>query len=295
MTYTEGDWEGQGNTCFLAESRDSVSGGARGNAPNTTKSAQLSANIHFRRIPANFSGPAALAGAFDIAYNIGDMLNDRICSNNRELCGKLFSSHRLLFIGAHPDDIEFYCGGLAYMLRRSGVDVSFVIATRGGRGLSGSARTRLEKLRTRNAVDAAKMLGVNNVSFLNYPDKDLSSHIEQLASDLQKLISANKPDIVLSWDPDFIYNPHPDHKAAAQAANIATKDLSVCYYGTKQPNLRVSLDNNAFRAKIASLRAHRTETPWYYWYPILRWNVLNRLKRGARGLDTKYAEVLRFR
>ncbi|MGQ9581352.1 MAG: PIG-L deacetylase family protein, partial [Armatimonadota bacterium] len=52
--------------------------------------------------------------------------------DNSTLVGKLFHSQRVLFVGAHPDDIEFYCSALVYSLKKRGVDVIFAIGTRGG-------------------------------------------------------------------------------------------------------------------------------------------------------------------
>jgi LmbE family N-acetylglucosaminyl deacetylase len=168
------------------------------------------------------------------------------------------------------------------------------VATRGGKGRNGRAKTRLEGLRTEHQLDAARTIGGARVVFYDYPDKDLPSHVQAFANDLRVLIDKEKPDFVFSWDPDYIYNPHPDHVAAAQSVDIATRDTDTprCFYGTRRPNLWIGYDDDVYRVKLRSLRAHRTETPWPYF--VLGKRFLSRMTRaeGAK-IGAKYAEVYR--
>lgn len=216
-------------------------------------------------------------------------------SNNSLLTSSLFKAGKVLFVGAHPDDIEFYCAGLVYMLRKSGVDVVFAVATRGGKGRSGKAKIRLESLRTKHQHDAAAILGGARVVFFDYPDKNLPLHVEELSEGLRKLIEAEKPDIVFSWDPDWIYNPHPDHVAAAQAADRAAleTDSRRCFYGTRSPNLWIGYGEDVFNIKLKSLRAHRTETPWPYFLLAKRFLTKKSAAEGAK-ISARYAEVYRM-
>ncbi|MEN6582158.1 MAG: PIG-L deacetylase family protein [Armatimonadota bacterium] len=213
--------------------------------------------------------------------------------NNDALREKLFSAKRVLFIGAHPDDIEFYCAGLVYLLRMQGVEVTFAIATRGGKGYIRPARTLLEAMRTRDQLHSAEILGSVDVIFHNYPDKALPDHIQPFTSDIKALISDLKPDIIFSWDPDFIYNPHPDHQAAADAVRLACEDCQVCYYGTREPNLWIGFGSDILRIKLRSIRAHRTETPWFYWR-LIKNPLMERLVGEGAKVGEDYAEILRI-
>ncbi|MEN6357954.1 MAG: PIG-L family deacetylase [Armatimonadota bacterium] len=199
---------------------------------------------------------------------------------------------RVLFIGAHPDDIEFYCGGLVHMLGKNGTNVTFAIGTRGGKGYKGWMKRRLESMRTSNQLDSAAILGSVNVIFYDYPDKSLTEHIDAYASDLKTLIESADPDLIFSWDPDYIYNPHPDHQAAAYAGRIASADSHVFYYGTREPDLWIGFGEDIYQVKLKSLRAHRTETPWYYWM-LIRKAFLERLMGEGAKVNQPYAEVLR--
>lgn len=206
---------------------------------------------------------------------------------------RIFSSKKVLFIGAHPDDIEFYCGGLVYMLRQRGIEVIFAIATKGGRGRSGNAKTRLENLRSAHQIDAANILGGAEVVMFDYPDKTLSQYIDLFADDLKKLIDKEKPDVIFSWDPDYIYNPHPDHIAAAKSGKIAGHNLNICYYGTIKSNLSVGYNEDVFLVKLRALKAHRTETPWYY-FPIVKMTLRKRQCSQGNIIGFQYAESFRF-
>lgn len=212
-------------------------------------------------------------------------------TNNRELVSRIFEAKKVLFISAHPDDIEFYCGALVYMLRKCGIEVIFAIGTRGGKGKRGEAKRRFEEKRSRYQVDAANVLGGAKIELFNYPDKGLQQHIEPFARDLEALIAREQPDFIFSWDPDYIFNPHPDHRAAAQAGKTAAGDRAI-YYGTLQPNLWIGYGNEVHKIKLKALRAHRTEVPWFY-YPLVRRSVLKRTRSQGVMAGSEYAETYR--
>lgn len=215
-------------------------------------------------------------------------------TSNPEYARRLFESSRALFIGAHPDDIEFYCGGLVYELTLAGVNVEYLIATRGGRGLNGRLLRYMEKTRVKQQVAAANILSVLSLKFLDFPDKRLSSHIDELSDKIKDYIREQPYDMVFSWDPDYIFNPHPDHMAVAEAARSAMHGMTsrLLHFGTRKPNLHIGLVHYAYSAKIRSIRAHRTETPCFYW-PVIKRQINNRLVSGGREIGCQYAESFR--
>ncbi len=213
-------------------------------------------------------------------------------ANNEDFKLELFNAQKALFVGAHPDDIEFYCGGTVYMMRKKGVDVVFAIATRGGKGKKGAALNKMECLRTQHSHDAAAMLGGARVVLFDYPDKRLAQYIEQFAKDLQDLYEKEKPDILLSWDPDFIYNPHPDHVAAAAAVRKANLPVRHCFYGTYNPNFWIGFDEKTFNVKLNSIWAHKTETPFPYSIYVKR-ILKKKLSLEGKKVGAEYAEWFR--
>ena len=109
----------------------------------------------------------------------------------------------LLAFGAHPDDIEFGCGGVIASETRAGREVHFVICSRGEAGSYGTP-----KQRTLEAQRAAKILGAT-VEFVTL-DGDAKLEIRAThALKLAALMRKRKPGIVLA--PSTVENQHPDH------------------------------------------------------------------------------------
>ena len=77
-----------------------------------------------------------------------------------------------LFIGPHPDDIEFGCGGLISKMRDKGAHISFLIVTDGAAGSKDPNANPKEIMETREkeARLSAKFLGVSEIEFLRYED-----------------------------------------------------------------------------------------------------------------------------
>ncbi len=140
----------------------------------------------------------------------------------------------LLTVLAHPDDESLGMGGTLARYGNEGIATYLVCATRGERGryfdavekppIEVVAQTREQELRA-----AAKELGIKDVSFLDYLDKDLDQAdpveaISKIAAHIRRL----KPDVVTTFGPDGAYG-HPDHVAISQftaAACIAAADPS---------------------------------------------------------------------
>jgi N-acetylglucosamine malate deacetylase 1 len=109
----------------------------------------------------------------------------------------------LLAFGAHPDDIEFGCGGVIALEAQAGRKVHFVICSRGEAGTHGTP-----KQRTAEAIRAAALLGAT-IEFL---ELDGDGHLEIRAAHaikLAKIIRRIQPAVVLA--PSLVQNQHPDH------------------------------------------------------------------------------------
>ena len=123
----------------------------------------------------------------------------------------------LLAFGAHPDDIEFGCGGVIANETRAGREAYFVICSRGESGSHGTP-----KQRTAESRRAAKILGAT-IEFLKL---DGDAHLEIRAAhaiELAQIIRRIRPGIVLA--PSVVENQHPDHwrlgKLVRDAARLA--------------------------------------------------------------------------
>ncbi|HUC86264.1 MAG TPA: PIG-L family deacetylase [Candidatus Acidoferrales bacterium] len=109
----------------------------------------------------------------------------------------------LLAFGAHPDDIEFGCGGVIARETQAGRAAHFVVCSRGEAGSRGTP-----KQRTTEANQAAGLLGAT-IEFL---ELDGDAHLEVRASHaihLAAVIRRVRPVIILA--PSVVENQHPDH------------------------------------------------------------------------------------
>ena len=122
---------------------------------------------------------------------------------------------RALAIGAHPDDIEFGCGGTLAKWAAAGTDVHFLILTDGSKGTWNADDDVDELVATRitEARAAATMLAAATVHFGGFVDGELESDHAGRAMVCQTLREV-RPQIVLGHDPWQRYRLHPDHRHA---------------------------------------------------------------------------------
>ena len=130
---------------------------------------------------------------------------------------------RAMFIYAHPDDIEFSCGGTAAKWAKAGCEVTYVLITDGNIGSHDRTLTAeaLTKIRHVEQRAAAAVAGVKQCIFMGHHDGLLEPTLA-LRKELVKLIRTHKPNVVVSGDPrshfpSDTYINHPDHRAAARA------------------------------------------------------------------------------
>jgi len=137
---------------------------------------------------------------------------------------------RILVIAAHPDDIEFGMAGSAALWVEAGAQITYCLVTDGAAGSNEKdiVPADLIKRRKEEQLDAAKVVGVRDVRFLDYADGTLQPTL-QLRRDLTRVIREVRPHRVVINDPTTVllsgegesYINHPDHRAAAEAALYA--------------------------------------------------------------------------
>jgi LmbE family N-acetylglucosaminyl deacetylase len=121
----------------------------------------------------------------------------------------------LVAFGAHPDDIEFGCGGVIAGETRAGRPAHFVVCSRGEAGTYGTP-----EIRTAEAEKAAALLAAT----IEFVELDGDAHLEIRAEHALKLapiIRRLKPEIVLA--PSLAGNQHPDHWRLGQIVSDATR------------------------------------------------------------------------
>ena len=127
-----------------------------------------------------------------------------------------------LAIGAHPDDVEFGCGGLLAKWAAAGCVVHHLICTDGSKGtwdadadIDELAARRQEEQRSAARILAGRSAG--EVRFLGQVDGELDSGLEA-RGEVARVIRELKPQVVLGHDPWKRYRLHPDHRNAGLLA-----------------------------------------------------------------------------
>jgi LmbE family N-acetylglucosaminyl deacetylase len=141
---------------------------------------------------------------------------------------------RLLCVFAHPDDESLGTGGILAKYAAEGVATYLITATRGERGWPGPpeanpGETALGRLREAELRAAAAVLGVQDLTLLDYIDGDLdqadpAEAVGQIVAQIRRL----RPQVVVTFDTYGAYG-HPDHIAICQfttAACVAAADAA---------------------------------------------------------------------
>jgi len=123
---------------------------------------------------------------------------------------------RYIAFGAHPDDCELFCGGLAARCTARGDAFKFVSVTNGNAGHHRDTRDTLKKRRAQEARDAGSVVGIE-YEILDYNDGGLTLSLEP-RFDVIRLIREWRADVVLSHRP---HDYHPDHRYTGMAVQDA--------------------------------------------------------------------------
>ncbi len=190
---------------------------------------------------------------------------------------------RILVVLAHPDDPEFFCGATIARWTDGGHQVVYGLLTCGDKGASDPDTLPGELCgdRIQEQRNAAAVLGVHEIHFLDFPDGGLVPDLT-LRKAVTRLIRRERPHILVTCDPTTLYVGdsrlnHPDHRAAGQATLDAVfpaagnplyfpdllhveglaphtpEEVWVC--GTQQPNL-VHDVTDLWERKIRAIQQH---------------------------------------
>jgi N-acetylglucosamine malate deacetylase 1 len=212
----------------------------------------------------------------------------------------------VLFIGAHPDDCDFSCGGTAALFARRGDRVKFVSVTNGDRGhfdpMYIEDRARLA---ARRMVENRRAVSVFGGEFECLDVHDGAVYVtEELTERMVRVIRSwgqegKGPDLVLVNRPN---DYHRDHRYTAQVVLDTTFMLTVplmCpdtrhldrmpvfgYWfdrfregGTFRPDVVVPIDS-VMETKLDVMIAH--ESQFFEWLPY-NLGILDQVPADAEG------------
>ena len=206
---------------------------------------------------------------------------------------------RVLVVVAHPDDVDFGASGTIAGWVADGVQVAYCICTSGDAGgFDDTPRAQMGPLREAEQKAAAAELGVQDLTFLRYPDGRVTPSIE-LRRDISREIRRVRPQRVLAPSPEIYWDrlgvSHPDHRAVGEAALAAVYPdarnpfahpelladegldawtvTELWLMGAPPERAQHVVDITAtFDRKVAALRAHFSQTG--------RWTELEQRIRG---------------
>jgi len=188
---------------------------------------------------------------------------------------------RVLAIGAHPDDIEFGCGGTIKKHVKKGDEVVFIV-------LSCGEKCGDKDERKREAESSAKSFGVK-VHVFNFPDTKIPDD-HDVIDKIEKVVEEFKPDRVYTHS---VKDTHQDHRKVAYATLAAARRVSeiLAYespslYLDFRPNYYVDI-SDFIEEKIKSLNLFVSQNSKEY----MKIEAIRGLAR-FRGLpQTKFAEA----
>lgn len=134
-----------------------------------------------------------------------------------------------LAIGAHPDDVDFGCGGTLAKWAAKGCALHYLVCTDGSKGSWDPMQDRAELVAVRQAEQrrASELIGgAGRVTFLGEVDGELDASMA-LRARVAYEIRRVRPDVVLGHDPWRRYRLHPDHRHAGFLATdgiVAARD-----------------------------------------------------------------------
>jgi len=132
----------------------------------------------------------------------------------------------VLFVGAHPDDIETFAGGTAARYRERGDNLFFCAATNGNVGSSTLPPDEIAAIRHREALAGAAVLGAELI-WLGFDDEFLMDSRETRHAFINAFRIA-RPDVVFCH---FRNDYNPDH-------SISGYIVDECIHMAGIPNIK---------------------------------------------------------
>lgn len=132
---------------------------------------------------------------------------------------------RIVLIFAHPDDESFAMGGTIAKYTAQGADVSLIVATKGEAGKTADLclPENLGAFREQELRKAAHVLGISDLHFLGYRDKEVPQAPPlEIAEKLVRLLRTLRPQVVITFGEDG-GSGHRDHRAIHHFTKMAVK------------------------------------------------------------------------
>jgi LmbE family N-acetylglucosaminyl deacetylase len=138
-------------------------------------------------------------------------------------------SVRILAIHAHPDDVEFQCGGTLALLAKAGCHVTIATMTPGDCGSAEHDAETIASIRRGEAAAAARLIGAD-YQCLEFRDLSIFDDDESRRR-VVEFLRRSRPDVILTAPPiDYLI----DHETTSRLVRDACFIAPVPNYKTRQ-------------------------------------------------------------
>ncbi len=223
---------------------------------------------------------------------------------------KIEDAKCVLCVQPHSDDNEIGMGATIKKLVDMGCEIHYLTVTDGRLGTENVNQdlNELVKIRREEAINAAKLLGVNNFHFFDYKDGSLTDSRE-LSYRISELIRTIKSDYVFVCDPNNKYEAHLDHIIVGQAVSQAVLSSSLAYYpeDTKTSPFQVNAIGYYFTAtpntfvdissevsyQFDAMAMHKSQFNDQLFY-LFKSYLLNQYKEFAKDRGNEFSQGLKL-
>lgn len=222
---------------------------------------------------------------------------------------------RVLVVTPHPDDAEVWCGGTVAKWVKEGAEVHYVLCTDGSKGTDqpGVTSEQLGATREQEQVQAAWLLGVEDVVMLHHPDGELEDTPE-FRKQIVRQIRRVQPQVVICTEP-YRRNLawHRDHRITGQVTMDAVfpyardhlhfaelwrdeglepyKTGTILLWGAELADTYINIESS-LTTKIAAVKAHQSQMAGRTEAEIEEF-VRDWAQRAGEENGYKYAEAFR--
>lgn len=200
---------------------------------------------------------------------------------------------------AHPDDAEWYAGGVLALLARRGNRVVVIDGTSGEKG--GNGVPDLAKVREAEQREAGSIAGYSRIVFARNPDRGLTDD-KHFRNQVRDVFEQEQPSVLITFDAEkqAIGYRHSDHRAAGAASLAVARTFptvrTAYLFSSAEPNVLVEIAP-VVGIKGRSRAAHKSQWtgrsgPAGWLVRALSFLVPNRANQGMRaGSASSYPEA----
>jgi len=191
----------------------------------------------------------------------------------------------VLAVGAHPDDVEFGCGGTLMKMAKAGCNIHILIMTKGEMGGK-------PKVRRKEQEKAARFCGAKKIYWGDFKDTHIPPD-KSVISKIENAIKKSKAEIIFI---NYYEDTHQDHRLVSDYAIASSRYIkSVFLYEVPttqrfEPDIFVDI-TDILKDKLTLLTLHTSQVSKT---GVAKLSILESAKSCAnfRGFQArvKYAE-----